>query len=85
MVLLWLHNIIINPTNLDNFGCFPTNVISSAQDKTMAIADRCLLSIFDSSAYSGREPVKGQLISKGLLGAIFSTKKPTKIFKGFLP
>ena len=51
--------IIINPTNLDNFGCFPTNVISSAQDKTMAIADRCLLSIFDSSAYSGLEPVSG--------------------------
>ena len=27
------------------FGCFPIKVISSAHDKTMAIADKCLFSV----------------------------------------
>ena len=43
--LFAMKNEVFRFTYLVNLGCFPTRVINSAQDKTMAIADKCLFSV----------------------------------------
>ena len=41
--------------------------------------------LFNKLDFPGGSSIKGHLVSKGHFGVFKSTKKPTKIFKGFLP